>query len=151
MAARAVTNAASVALALPADSPELVRAVTEGYPLGGYRFTTYKKPTDDAAPGTVTVLSPAARKNASTDAFETAQVVASAVATTRDWVNTPPGDFRPPAFADAVVEAAGAAGRAGAGPRSRRSCTTRSSSPSSAAAASSASVPGSAPRRGWSS
>ena len=30
-AARAVTNAASVAIALPADSPELVRAVTEGF------------------------------------------------------------------------------------------------------------------------
>ena len=42
-AARAVTNAASVALALPADTPELVRAVTEGWLLGGYTFTTYKK------------------------------------------------------------------------------------------------------------
>ena len=29
-----------------------------------------------------------------------------AVARTRDWVNTPPGDLTPPAFADAVVEAA---------------------------------------------
>ena len=27
----------------PADTPELVRAVTEGYVLGGYTFTTYKK------------------------------------------------------------------------------------------------------------
>ena len=41
-AARAVTNAASDAIALPADSVEQVRAVTEGL-LGGYRFTTYKK------------------------------------------------------------------------------------------------------------
>jgi len=36
-AARAVTNAASVAVALPAGTPELVRAVTEGWLLGGYR------------------------------------------------------------------------------------------------------------------
>src|SRR3954451_9104780 len=39
VAARAVGNAASVAVALPAGSPELVRAVTEGHVLGGYTFT----------------------------------------------------------------------------------------------------------------
>lgn len=111
VAARAITNAASVALALPASTPEQVRAVTEGWALGGYTFTTYKKPSDATAPGTVTVHSPAARKTAVVDAFETAQVLAAAVATTRDWVNTPPADLRPPAFADAVVEAAGAAAK----------------------------------------
>ena len=112
VAGRSVTNAASVALALPADSALLVRAVTEGYHLGGYSFTTYKKPSDDVTtPGTVTVLSPAARKKEVSEAFETAQVLAVAVATTRDWVNMPPGDLRPPDFADAVSEAAGAAGK----------------------------------------
>jgi leucyl aminopeptidase len=110
-AARSVTNAASVALALPADSPELVRAVTEGYHLGGYTFTKYKKPTEDSAPGTVTVLSPDARKKETTEAFETAQVLAAAVRTTRDWVNTPPGDLRPAEFADAVVAAASGTGK----------------------------------------
>jgi len=109
VAARAVTNAASVALALPADSPGLVRAVTEGYELGAYEFTTYKKDTrkDSAqeSPGEVVVLSPAARKKDVVAAFEQAQVVARAVAGTRDWVNTPPGDLTPPAFADAVAEA----------------------------------------------
>jgi leucyl aminopeptidase len=109
--ARAVTNAASLAIALPADSPELVRAVTEGYLLGGYRFTTYKKtpaegsPGESGAPGEVVVLSPLARKKEAVSAFERAQVVARAVADTRDWVNMPPGDLRPPAFADAVVAA----------------------------------------------
>jgi len=105
--ARAVTNAASVALALPAGSPELVRAVTEGHLLGGYRFTAYKKSSDDSpqAPGDVVVLSPVARRQEATTAFEEAQVLARAVATTRDWVNTPPGDLRPPAFADAVLAA----------------------------------------------
>jgi len=114
-AARAVTNAASVAIALPADSAELVRAVTEGYALGGYTFTTYKQDTQQsaqqAAPGTVTVLSAIARKDAAAEAFELAQVLADAVATARDWVNTPPGDLRPPAFADAVSEAARAASK----------------------------------------
>ncbi len=110
-AARAVTNAASVALALPAGTPELVRAVTEGWALGGYTFTTYKKPTEDTSPGTVTVLSPDARSKQVSEAFETAQVLAAAVSTTRDWVNTPPGDLRPPGFADAVAEAAAATGK----------------------------------------
>jgi leucyl aminopeptidase len=53
----------------------------------------------------VVVLSPIARKKEAVAAFEQAHVVARAVATTRDWVNTPPGDLTPPAFADAVAEA----------------------------------------------
>jgi leucyl aminopeptidase len=105
VAARAVTNAASVALALPADSAELVRAVIEGYLLGGYTFTTYKKEKPDNRPGEVVVLSPAARRKDAVAALEEAQVVVRAVAATRDWVNTPPGDLTPPAFADAVVAA----------------------------------------------
>ncbi len=105
-AARAVTNAASVALALPADSPELIRAVTEGWLLGSYTFLTYKHDTasEASSPGTVSVLSPIARQAEASAAFEQAQVVAEAVAGTRDWVNTPPGDLTPPSFADAVSD-----------------------------------------------
>ncbi len=47
VAARSVSNAATVALALPSDSAQLVRAVTEGYLLGGYTFTDYKQDTKD--------------------------------------------------------------------------------------------------------
>ncbi|CAB4730863.1 MAG: leucyl aminopeptidase [Actinobacteria bacterium] len=112
-AARTVTNAATVALALPADSAALVRAVTEGWALGGYTFTAYKKDTrpDPTTASEVVVLSPAARRKELVAAFERAQLVATAVATTRDWVNTPPGDLTPPAFADAVVAAAKALGK----------------------------------------
>lgn len=107
VAARAVPNAASVALALPASTPELVRAVTEGHLLGGYTFTTYKRSNgkDSARTGEVVVLSEAARRKETVTAFEEAQVVARGVAVTRDWVNTPPGDLTPPAFADAVLAA----------------------------------------------
>ncbi|MDO9455698.1 leucyl aminopeptidase [Nocardioides sp.] len=105
-AARAVSNAASVAIALPADSASLVRAVTEGWTLGGYTFTTYKKSAGEKkSPGELVVLSPAARKKDVVAAFAEAQVLAGAVALTRDWVNTPPNDLRPPSFADAVVAA----------------------------------------------
>jgi len=106
VAARAVTNAASVAVALPAGTPELVRAVTEGYELGGYAFTAYKKPASESkAAADVIVLSGAARKKDVVAAFEEARIVTAAVATTRDWVNTPPGDLTPPAFADTVAAA----------------------------------------------
>src|SRR6478735_124587 len=107
VAARAVTNAATVAIALPADTPELVRAVTEGHELGGYRFTEYKNQADkdDTAPGEVVLLTAAARKKEVVSAFDEARIVARAVAGTRSWVNMPPGDLTPPKFADAVVAA----------------------------------------------
>jgi leucyl aminopeptidase len=105
VAARTVTNAASVAIALPADSAELVRAVTEGYELGAYTFTTYKKENGKDAPGEVVVLSSAARRKEVVTAFDESRVVTRAVAATRDWVNTPAGDLTPPLFADAVAEA----------------------------------------------
>jgi leucyl aminopeptidase len=108
VAARAVSNASSVAVALPAGTPELVRAVTEGYELGGYTFTTYKKSGGSEAkdaPADVVVLSEIARKKEAVAAFEEARIVSAAVAATRDWVNTPPGDLTPPAFADTVAAA----------------------------------------------
>ncbi len=104
-AARSATNAASVALALPASSPELIAAVTEGFLLGGYSFTGYKSAQSPDAVAEIVVLSPIARRKDAVAAFAETQVVTQAVATTRDWVNMPPGDFTPPAFADAVVEA----------------------------------------------
>ncbi|GAA4128957.1 leucyl aminopeptidase [Nocardioides fonticola] len=112
-AARAVTNAASVALALPADSPELIAAVTEGWLLGGYRFTAYRQDSreDVAAAGELVVVSPIARRQEAVRAFDEARLLAEAVVTTRDWVNTPPADLTPPVFADAVVAACKALGR----------------------------------------
>ncbi len=111
-AARAVTNAASVALALPADSPALVRAVVEGWRLGGYTFTTYKsKPGTPTTPAEVVLLTPAARRADIVAAVEPAQVVVEGVLGARDWVNTPPADLTPPAFADAIGAAVKAANK----------------------------------------
>jgi leucyl aminopeptidase len=107
-AARAVKGAARVALALPAESPSQVRAVVEGFLLGGYHFDTYRSTPTEDGPGEVVVLTAHAEEPAAVAAAEVAQRVAAAVAQTRDWVNTPPGDLTPPAFADAVVAAAAA-------------------------------------------
>ncbi len=102
-AARAVSNAATVALALPAGDADHVRAVVDGYQLGSYAFTAFKtSPAKDPA-GEVVVLSDVAKQKEATTAFETSQVVAAATRLTRDWVNTPPGDFTPERFADAVT------------------------------------------------
>ncbi len=103
VAARCLNNAASVALALPAGDPTLLRAVTEGYMLGAYSYDQYRTRDPQDRPGEVVVLTEGARRAEMTRAFEEAQVVAGAVARTRDWVNTPPGDLTPGAFADAVV------------------------------------------------
>lgn len=105
VAARTVSNAASVALALPSDSPELVRAVTEGFLLGSYTFTEYKRDTqpDDEKPSEIVVLSPIARQGEATAAFERAQLVTEAVSNVREWVNQPSNHLNPPSFADQVV------------------------------------------------
>ena len=106
VAARSTSNAASVALALPAGDAALVRNVTEGYLLGAYTFGRYLSTSSDKKAGTVTVLSPVARRQEVTTAFEEAQVVAAAVGATRDWVNTPANDLTPPRFADEIKAAA---------------------------------------------
>jgi leucyl aminopeptidase len=103
LAARSVSNAASVALALPAEDEQQVRAVVEGSMLGGYAFTAYKSAAAHQGPAEVVVLTDTARTKAAKAAVETARIVSTATALARDWVNTPPGDLTPEAFADAVV------------------------------------------------
>jgi leucyl aminopeptidase len=102
-AARAVENAASVALALPADDERLVRAAVEGFALGSYAFDSYKSNPSEGGPGEVVVLTDKARKQETATALAEAEVVARAVAATRDWVNTPPGDLTPAVFAEAIA------------------------------------------------
>jgi len=106
-ASRSTANAASVALALPAGDAGLVRTVVEGYLLGGYTYTRYLSapPDKDKRAGTVTVLSPVARRGEATTAFEEAQIVAEAVNAARDWVNTPAADLTPPMLADEITAA----------------------------------------------
>ena len=107
VAARAVTNAASVALALPAESPSAVAAAVEGFRLGGYSFTRYKsKPDADSTPAELVLLSPVARRAETAEAVERAELLAAATIATRDWVNTPPNALRPTSFADEIVAAA---------------------------------------------
>ena len=103
MAARNVGNAASVALALPAHDADHVRAVADGFLLGGYSFTRYKSGSDESGVADVAVLTDAARRQDVIAALDTARAVADLVRQARDWVNTPPNDLTPELFADKVV------------------------------------------------
>jgi leucyl aminopeptidase len=108
-------SATSVVIALhPADVEEL-GAVAEGVRLGAYRYEAYKsKPKDKKKPKkhveSAVLLSPFARQGAAQEALDRAEVVTGAVNVARSWVNTPPGDLRPPRFADAISELAAAQG-----------------------------------------
>ena len=103
---KATANADSVSIAFPTDDDAAVQAITEGVALGSYRFDRYKsKPTDHTV-NSVVILSDRSRGKASKAAVEHGEIIAGAVSLARDWVNTGAGDLTPPAYADAVAEAA---------------------------------------------
>ena len=155
VAARNVSNAASVALALPADTPSWSARSTEGYVLGGYTFTAYKKDTAErptprrgrraqhASPG----------RQEAVAAFET-RPGRRRRRRPRPRLGQParPTTSRPPAFADAVVEAHATVTKGRGAPKVDIEVLRRGGSwPRTAAAASSASAAARRPRRGWSS
>ena len=93
-------------LALPTPDVAALGAVAEGALLGAYSYTAYRTGKDvKQAVGAVTVVSDLARGAAAKAAAARAEVVAAAVAATRDLINTPPLDLFPAAFADAAVAA----------------------------------------------
>jgi leucyl aminopeptidase len=99
-----------VGIGLGSDSPEEVAAVGEGALLGAYRFTRYQSDTSAPAPETVTVFTPLAGVKAVQRVAERAQIVADAVGSARDFVNTAPNDLYPEVMAQAVRSAAKHAG-----------------------------------------
>ncbi|KHL09045.1 leucyl aminopeptidase [Mumia flava] len=107
----AAHNVATLAYALPTPTPDCVRAIAEGALLGGYRFDRYKTSAESASdaedhPNAVVVLTRLSRDAEAAAALDAGRATASAVNHARDWVNTPPGDLTPEAFADAVTEVA---------------------------------------------
>ncbi len=120
-AVRTLAGIETIALALPvADETEggdtdALRAVVEGATLGGYRYIGYKSkpPSPRRTPAReVLVHVTDATSGAAADELERAKHVYAAVARTRDWVNTPANNLRPPAFAKQAAELAAEAGLA---------------------------------------
>jgi leucyl aminopeptidase len=107
-AARSLAGKRTVAFALPASTPEQVRAVTEGALLGAYAFDRYL--TKKAEPvGEVAVLSEIARSRAAQQAMEQANLVVQQVIWARDQINLPPNDLYPESFAAELTRQATAA------------------------------------------
>ncbi|MCW2505336.1 MAG: Leucyl aminopeptidase [Actinomycetia bacterium] len=116
-ALRALAGSAKVALSLGSGSPGsgngLLRAAAEGALLGTYQFVTYKSDLGKSykAPvAAITLIVPDAKDKAAKAEVKRASALIAAVQQTRDWVNTPPNDLRPPAFADQAGTAATKAG-----------------------------------------
>ncbi|MGP7961136.1 leucyl aminopeptidase [Sanguibacter sp. A247] len=93
-------------LALPADDEAAVAAVAEGALLGAYAFARYRSSSEAPRPTVLELSSPVARTRAAKDAVDRAVIVAEAINSTRDLVNTAPNDLFPAAFADIAKTAA---------------------------------------------
>ncbi|WP_432562859.1 leucyl aminopeptidase [Kineococcus sp. SYSU DK003] len=104
-AVRALAGKRRVAVALPAQDAGTVAAVAEGAGLGAYAFTRYRAATREPV-AEVTLLVAKPRDKALRAAVERAAVLASAVSTARDLVNTAPADLAPADLAEAAVRAA---------------------------------------------
>ncbi|MGH8775124.1 MAG: leucyl aminopeptidase, partial [Jiangellaceae bacterium] len=100
---RALAGTESAAFALPADRPDDVAAVVDGVLLGAYSYDEYKTKNGKSALAAATIVAPSVRGKAVREAVARAEVIAAAVNQTRSWVNTPPRDLAPTAFADAAV------------------------------------------------
>ncbi len=100
-AARSLAGQAKVALALPAASAEQAEAVATGALLGAYAFDTFRTKSAEGRPKPVGgfVLVADVEPKAARAALVRAKAVASAMAHTRDLVNTPPNVLTPAAFA----------------------------------------------------
>lgn len=103
-AARTLAGTASAAVALPIDDPADAAAIVEGVLLGAYSFNEYKTGESTAPLADVTLIGARVRTKGVKDAVAHAEVVAAAVNQTRDWINTPPRDLTPKAFAEAATK-----------------------------------------------
>ncbi|MTV26536.1 leucyl aminopeptidase [Nitriliruptoraceae bacterium ZYF776] len=100
-AVRVPTVATDLHLALGGEVEPAAQAVAEGLRLGAYRYVDYKsEPSPVAFASAVLAGGDSAAVAAGAARGVT---VADAVAITRDLVNTPPQDKRPPALADRVA------------------------------------------------
>ncbi|MEZ0490768.1 leucyl aminopeptidase [Kineococcus sp. TBRC 1896] len=104
-AVRALAGHRRVALALPVPDAVTAAALAEGAALGAYAFTRYRAATREPV-AEVTLLVDKPRDKALRAAVDRAGVVATAVHTARDLINTAPADLAPEDLAQAAAQAA---------------------------------------------
>ncbi|MGZ5409042.1 MAG: leucyl aminopeptidase [Aeromicrobium sp.] len=105
---KAAKGSATLAVALHPAGIDEVAAIAEGIDLGAYAFDRYKNKKNGAkAPKplkSAVILTTFARKSTMSKALDRACTVSAAVNQTRDWVNSPPADLRPPEFARQILD-----------------------------------------------
>ncbi|MBO0853646.1 MAG: leucyl aminopeptidase [Nocardia sp.] len=109
-AARALAGTATAVTTLSGLD---LSAAAEGFYLGAYTFTTYRSAKSAPKPAErplarVELLAPAS--DSAARELVRAAAIAEAVATARDFVNTPPNDLFPAEFADRAAQLARGAG-----------------------------------------
>jgi leucyl aminopeptidase len=104
VAARNVGNAASVALAMPAEEAQMMKAAVGGFLAGGYTYTAYKSKPKDSQISDLIVLSPLARNKEMIAALAETKQLNQAIMKARDWVNCPPNTLPPATFATQAQE-----------------------------------------------
>jgi leucyl aminopeptidase len=100
---RQLNGAGSVAIGIPAGDAASAAALLEGAGLGAYSFTRYRAEPKPPV-GRITL------HTVHDVAVERVRSLVTAVARTKDLVNTPPLDLFPERFAEIALEAADAAG-----------------------------------------
>lgn len=107
-AARQLTGIERLAVGLPVSSEAEVLAVLEGAAIGAYSYTGYRVSTigTTKTPADDIVVHVPASMTVGDAVVDRASVVATAVHTVRDLVNTPPSDLYPETLAAAAVDLA---------------------------------------------
>ena len=101
-ATRALRGNRSAAFALPTANPAEIAAVAEGILLGSYAFDEYKSKVNPPPLEAATIIGSQVKGREVKAAVARAEVIAEAVNQARTWVNTPPRDLTPVAFAEAA-------------------------------------------------
>ncbi|MDX6243414.1 MAG: leucyl aminopeptidase [Frankiales bacterium] len=97
------TRRVAVSLPLQGDPDEALRSIAEGALLGAYaylRYRTTSRVSHKPPVESVIVLVDDPRSKTAKQALSRAEIVAAAVSSARDLVNTPPSDLHPREFAD---------------------------------------------------
>ncbi|MGL4339530.1 MAG: leucyl aminopeptidase [Rhodoglobus sp.] len=104
-AARQLRGVDTLLFAFPAEEDDHVLAVLEGAALGAYSYTRYRSVSLTSTPRSAqrVIL---ATKNSHSSLVKRAEIIATAVSTVRDLVNSPPNDLYPESFAEIVRTAA---------------------------------------------
>ncbi|MHB1172205.1 MAG: leucyl aminopeptidase [Lacisediminihabitans sp.] len=101
-AARQLTGVESIVLELPAATEAELLAVLEGAAIGAYAYTEYRSSSAESTKLPARGITVISQLELAPDLVERASIVAHAIHSVRDLVNTPPSDLYPETFAQAV-------------------------------------------------